>query len=259
MNTVDKLLSRSKMVSGTIALLCLLGVLVVTLCALVVADRQLDSMTAYAIGQDAVIDAQEALLDAYREQQETLASLLGHAANALQSIAYGPYTRAEVQDLVAEIAVVIQEVNEILTQEQAEEMSQTIVSNALVADLDPWLLLSVAITESRCRPLARGGSGEYGMLQVMPGTGAWIAGRLGYQDYHPTQLLDIRANVQFAAYYLRISIREFGGDVPKGLLAYNRGGHGARKWLQDSAPGGHRYVRKVLASYQQVKLRGVRG
>lgn len=262
MNTVDKPLSQSKIVSGVVALLCVIGLLLATLCALVTAEKQLDSMTAQAmeLGQQVeeqaqIILAQDELLDAYREHHAALAGILGQAADTLHAIAYGPYSREEVQELIADVADVIQEVNQILTFEEAEEISQAIVTNALAANMDPYLLLSVAITESHCRPLARGRSGEYGMLQVMPSTGAWIAGRLGYRGYEPAQLLDIRANVQYATYYLKISIREFDGDAPKGVLAYNRGSSGAKRWMKDNTPEDHRYVRKVMGTYQ--KLKGV--
>lgn len=260
MIAVDKPLSQSKVVSGAVVLLCVMGLLLVTLYALVAAERQLDSMTARAmeLGQQVeeqatIIEAQEELISLYLEQNETLSSILGQTVDVLDSLAYGPFSREEIQEIIAEVVIIISEVNKAITPAEVEEVSQAIVFNALAADIDPYLLLSIAVTESHCRPDIRGESGEYGMMQVMPGTGAWIAGELGYADYDPAQLLEIRANVQYAAYYLRISIREFGGDVSKGLLAYNRGGAGARRWLQKQYAENHLYVRKVMNTYDAIR------
>lgn len=192
------------------------------------------------------------LVDAYRQHNDAITSLLGQASDALETIAYGPYSREEVQALITKVADILREVNQNLDTDQVEEVSQSIVTNAISADVDPMLLLSVAITESNCRPTARGGSGEYGMLQVMPGTGRWIAGRLGYsKDWEPVNMLNIRQNVQFGAYYLRVVTREFGGNTYKGLLAYNRGSGGAKKWLASRSASSHRYVSRVQKNYSR--------
>lgn len=198
-------------------------------------------------------------LQAARDNQETLQStlvdmvqLLDAAVEDLRVIINGPYDRKETLKLIDQIAEVIREVNSLLPQGKAEEISRVIVTQSLAADIDPWLLTAMAITETHCRPNIRGGSGEYGILQVMPGTGEWIAGRLGYTNWIPEDLWDLDTNIQFAAYYLRISIREFGGDVTKGILAYNRGSNGARAWLKENPAADHRYVRKVMAAYKRI-------
>lgn len=257
MNTVDKPLSQSKVVSGVIAMVCVIAMLLMTVCALVFAERQLDIMTKQAeeLGlqvrdQATIIEAQEELINLYREQNDSLSGILGQTVDVLDSLAYGPYSREEIQEIIAEVATIIAEVNEVITPAEVEEVSQAIVLDAVAAGVDPYLLLSMAIIESHCRPLARGGSGEFGMLQVMPATGSWIAGKMGYSEWELEELFDIQRNVQFATYYLRISILEFGGDIQKGVLAYNKGGKGARGWLKENSPLEHTYVRKVMNTYK---------
>ena len=225
------------------------------------AERQIDRMTEemLALGQQVreqqeIIDAQQELIGIYREQNEALGSLLGQASDALRKIVYGPYSREEVQTLVSQVADIIEGVNEALTEEETLEISQAIVETAVAAGIDPLLLVAMAITESHCRPNARGGSGEYGILQIMPGTGKWIAGRLGYKDWTPEDLLDVKTNIQFGTFYLRAVTREF-RNTQQGVLAYNRGSYGARKWLQENSPEEHLYVRKVMGTYR--KLKGV--
>mgnify|MGYP001282647036 CR=1 FL=1 len=83
-----------------------------------------------------IITAQEKLLEAHRSQAASVASILGQAAETLEGIAYGPYTREEIQAKVARVAEIIGEVNEILTPEELEEISQAIVHSAVAADVD---------------------------------------------------------------------------------------------------------------------------
>lgn len=194
-----------------------------------------------------IIVAQVNLIDAQRDHIGALTSLAVTAADTLEGIAFGPYTREETQGLILRIAEILGDVNPDLGP-QAAEISEAIVTCAIAADVDPLLLTAMAILESNCRPEIRGRSGEYGMLQVMPGTGAWIASKLGYGQWEPADMFDVRQNVQFSAYYLRAVTREF-GDTAKGVLAYNRGSTGARTWLQEHTPGQHCYVARVLSIY----------
>ncbi|MTI95403.1 MAG: lytic transglycosylase domain-containing protein [Firmicutes bacterium] len=250
---------REKLFNGLwVTLVCFVVVFLAS--ALVEAERQGDKLYAHAVELQEHIDAQEqviadqgGLIAAYEEQQAAVISVLTQAAETLEVVAYGPYDRKELQRLISEIADIIREVNSTLGPDQADDISRAIVTQAVAADIDPYLLLSVAVVESDCRPVVRGGSGEYGMMQVMPGTGRWIAGRLGYADFEPSQLQDAQMNIQFATYYLRTGIAEFGGDTQKGLLAYNRGSGGARKWLKENRSDEHRYVKRVIQAYGEVK------
>jgi len=245
-------------VTGVIFTVMFLAVFLAPLFSLISARQEVRMLRAEAVTlrQDAsesqqIITAQERLLEAHRSQAASVASILGQAAETLEGIAYGPYTREEIQAKVARVAEIIGEVNEILTPEEVEEISQAIVHSAVAANVDPLLLTAMAITESRCRPEIRGRSGEYGMLQVMPGTGKWIAGKLGYEDWSPEDMMDIRMNIEFSAYYLKVVTREFGSTV-KGVLAYNRGSAGARSWMASSSPESHCYVAKVMGIYQDL-------
>lgn len=254
---VDKLLSSSKVFAMIVVCLCITGVFMLLLVGMVSAERKVDSMELTLDGYilenielKNTLEAQQELIAAYHAQNAALALALDQAVETLQTIANGPYTRAEIQQLIDQVVQVIQDINKTLSPAESEEIGRLLVTHAVAAEVDPWLLLAMAITESHCRPNIRGGSGEYGMMQVMPGTGKWIAGKLGYTNWTPEDLWDLDTNIQFAAYYLRISIREFGGDLNKGILAYNRGSRGAKDWLQENPASNHRYVRKVMTNYR---------
>lgn len=239
-------------ITGVVFTIMFLGVFLAPLFGLISAKQEVKFLTAQAADMQTELTAKDELIEAYRAQTAAVAEILGQAAETLENIAFGPYSREQIQAKVARVAEIIIEVNQLLDLEEVDEISQAIVLSAVAADIDPLLLTAMAITESNCRPLARGGSGEYGMLQVMPGTGRWIAGKLGYKDWEPADMLDVRMNVEFSAYYLRVVTREFGGDAVKGVLAYNRGSTGARQWMKKHSPSEHRYVKKVLGTYQDL-------
>lgn len=165
---------------------------------------------------------------------------------------------ADIPVIIKDIRDVIAEANSALGQALGTDMAQIIVEESEAFGVDPWLLTAMAYRESCFNPQARGKSGEYGLLQIMPKTGEWIAGKLGYQEY---DLLDLRTNVKFAAYYLSAVTKDTakhapGKEIVAGVLAYNRGPTGTRNWLQSGkTPEEHTYVQRVMSTYN--KLRGV--
>ena len=253
-------------IAGVVFTIMFLGVFLTPLFGLISAKQEVRMLAAEAATlkqedskNQQTIRAQADLLDAYRAQTAAVAEILGQAAETLENIAFGSYSREQIQAKVARVAEIIIEVNQLLDPEEVDEISQAIVLSAVAADIDPLLLTAMAITESYCQPGIRGRSGEYGMMQIMPGTGRWIAEKLGYKDWEPADMMDIRMNVEFSAYYLRVVTREFRGDTVKGVLAYNRGSTGARKWLAKHKPEEHSYVRKVMGIYQNLREGGLCG
>ncbi|MTI95199.1 MAG: lytic transglycosylase domain-containing protein [Firmicutes bacterium] len=204
--------------------------------------------------RDTVISAQEELLEAYRLQTDTTVHVLGQVAETLEALAYGPYTREEIQERIEVVAEVIAEINAALTPDDVSQISETLVLNAVAIDVDPMLLLSMAIVESHIRPNVRGGSGEYGMMQVMPGTGRWIAGRLGYENWQPADMFDVKMNTEFAAYYLWAVTKDMGGDTWDGVLAYNAGPTGGRNFIRaGNQAQDHWYVQRVMSTYNELR------
>jgi hypothetical protein len=104
--------------------------------------------------------------------------------------------------------------------------------------LDPALLKGVIKQESGFDPSAQSSAGARGLMQLMPST----AKGLGVSDpTNPAQ------SINGGARYLSQMIRLFGGDVQKGLAAYNAGPGNVKKY------GGvppfeetQNYVRRVM-------------
>lgn len=99
--------------------------------------------------------------------------------------------------------------------------------------LDPYLVSAVIFTESRFRSTAVSPKGAVGLMQIMPDTGEWIAGKIGIVDYAPQMLTDTDVNIHMGCWYLRYLYDRFSGDMDKVLAAYNAGPRNVSEWAGD--------------------------
>lgn len=101
----------------------------------------------------------------------------------------------------------------------ATEVQLHIISEAEAHGIDPAIIMAMAFKESTYRTDAIGdGGNSYGLLQVQPRWHYERMVKLGCTD-----LLDPYQNVTVAVDYLAEQIDRYGGDLAKGLTAYNRG------------------------------------
>lgn len=101
------------------------------------------------------------------------------------------------------------------------------VAAALVVDTaravypeDPALLVALAGVESTMQPFAIGQRGEIGLTQV----------RAEMHGVDPTTLIDPRASLAVCARILREGVKRAGGNVTRGLTAYNGRGPAAEAY-----------------------------
>jgi soluble lytic murein transglycosylase len=107
---------------------------------------------------------------------------------------------------------------------------ETFAPNARANSLDlPWLY-GLVRQESRFQSVARSAVGAQGLMQVMPTTGKWIAGKLGLRDYRADQLADVDTNVQLGTAYLRTILEGLSNSPVLASAAYNAGPGRARRW-----------------------------
>lgn len=112
-------------------------------------------------------------------------------------------------------------------------------------DLDEAWVYGLIRQESRFIQVARSHVGASGLMQIMPATARWIAGRMGVRDFRPAQINDIDTNVQFGTYYLRYVFDKAGGDPVIATAAYNAGPGRAQRWRGDSAMEGAIYTETI--------------
>ena len=106
--------------------------------------------------------------------------------------------------------------------------------------LDPELFVRLINQESGFVPTRRGAAGEIGLGQILPTTNA----NPGYGVKPAIDLLDPVDNLVFAADYLKAMIDEFGGDVSKGVAAYNTGAGNVSKGIIPKST--QQYVSKIV-------------
>lgn len=125
--------------------------------------------------------------------------------------------------------------------------------------------------ESRFMQDVRSRAGAVGLMQLMPTTARWAAGKLGWRDYHSLRLIDAGPNIALGSYYLR-SVYDDLGEPILATAAYNAGPGRARRWRDDEPLEGaiyaetipfnetRDYVKQVLANqhYYEQRLTGSR-
>jgi soluble lytic murein transglycosylase len=128
--------------------------------------------------------------------------------------------------------------------------------------LDPAWVYGVIRQESRFITDARSSAGAQGLMQIMPATGRWIAGKLEQRSFRIEQLHEVRTNVQFGTFYLRNVLDDLGGSPVLASAGYNAGPRRPQQWRETlpAAVAGELfaeiipfnetrdYVKKVLAN-----------
>jgi soluble lytic murein transglycosylase len=130
-------------------------------------------------------------------------------------------------------------------------------------DVDPMLIFALIRIESRFHPQATSKSGALGLMQLMPDTARWAAHQVGLKGFSESQLLDPEVNINLGCWYVSDLSREFKGNLPVVLAAYNAGRGNVREWLISGVWDGSEqnlnqipfietriHVRKVLNDYQ---------
>lgn len=122
-------------------------------------------------------------------------------------------------------------------------------------DIDPLIFRRLINQESRFNPEAVSPKGATGIGQVMPGT-ARDPG-YGVRPLASEDLTNPDENLRFSAEYLGAMLREFGGDYPMALAAYNAG-PGAVKKYEGIPPfeETQNYVQTILGSEEILSSSG---
>lgn len=126
--------------------------------------------------------------------------------------------------------------------------------------LDEAWVYGLIRQESRFIADAKSRVGASGLMQIMPGTAKWVAGKLGLKDWRWSQITDVDTNVSLGTYYLKHVLDALDGQPVLASAAYNAGPGRARAWRPDSNVEGavyaesipfnetRDYVKKVLAN-----------
>ena len=98
--------------------------------------------------------------------------------------------------------------------------------------LDPAYVASVALAESSFDSEAVSSVGAIGLMQIMPSTGEWIAGKLD-EAFDAQRLYEPSVNLRYGCWYLRFLLDRYDGDMRTASTAYHQGQGRVDEWLQD--------------------------
>ncbi|MAU09110.1 MAG: hypothetical protein CL607_04755 [Anaerolineaceae bacterium] len=96
--------------------------------------------------------------------------------------------------------------------------------------IDPLLMLGLIRQESLFNEHAISAANAYGLTQVIPSTGQYIADSLGMPDWQTSDLIRPYLSIRFGAFYLEEQLRLFEQSPAPALAAYNGGPGNALDW-----------------------------
>jgi soluble lytic murein transglycosylase len=107
---------------------------------------------------------------------------------------------------------------------------ELVAREAVEWGLDPILIAALIRQESAFKTDIRSDAGAVGLMQVMPGTGAEVARRLGPTPFREAHLEVPDVNLHLGAAFYRDMSRRYDGDITLVLSAYNAGPARADRW-----------------------------
>lgn len=110
-------------------------------------------------------------------------------------------------------------------------------------DLDEAWVYGLIRQESRFIVDARSRAGASGLMQLMPATAKWVAGKMGLRNI--ADVTEIDTNVSLGTYYLRHVLDTLDGHPVLASAAYNAGPGRARAWRPDAVMEGAVYAETI--------------
>ncbi len=111
--------------------------------------------------------------------------------------------------------------------------------------LDLGWVYGVMRQESRFVIPALSSAGAQGLMQVMPATGKWVAGKIGLKGYHQGLLSNLDTNVLLGTSYMRLILDGLDDHPVLASAGYNAGPGRARRWRDDKALEGAIYAETI--------------
>ncbi len=112
-------------------------------------------------------------------------------------------------------------------------------------NLDEAWVYGLIRQESRFIVDARSRVGASGLMQLMPATAKWVAGKMGMRDWRGSNVNEIDINVSLGTYYLRHVLDYLDGHPVLASAAYNAGPGRARAWRTDGTLEGAIYAETI--------------
>ncbi len=111
--------------------------------------------------------------------------------------------------------------------------------------LDEAWVYGLIRQESRFIVGAKSRVGASGLMQLMPGTAKWVAGKLGLKNWRWSDVTEIDTNISLGTYYLRHVFDTLDSHPVLASAAYNAGPGRARGWRPETAIEGAAYAETI--------------
>lgn len=137
-------------------------------------------------------------------------------------------------------------------------MAEVITTQAKLHNIDPLLIIALIQVESDFQNTALSHKGARGLMQLLPGTAAYIHAKndKGLKDI--SNLFDMETNIKLGTAYMDYLLKKTKGNLEYALIAYNMGPSNMYRAIrQNKLP--KTYSNKVLMVYSdlQKKVEGI--
>jgi soluble lytic murein transglycosylase len=109
-------------------------------------------------------------------------------------------------------------------------------------NLHPALVLGLIRQESRFEAAIRSSADALGLMQIIPETASWIAGKLGRKTYNLTNPQD---NVEFGTWYLNYTHSRYQDNAMLAVASYNAGPGAVGEWVKNGTGNPDEFVEKI--------------
>ncbi len=133
------------------------------------------------------------------------------------------------------------------------EYEEFIVASSADNGLDPALVASVINEESGFDPASSSDAGALGLMQLMPDTANWIAGKTGGTGFAITDLDDPRVNIAYGTWYLAYLLDRYDGSEVLALAAYNGGVENVDSWQASASAAGRPFDSLLDIPYDETR------
>lgn len=99
-------------------------------------------------------------------------------------------------------------------------------------EIPPAYVAAVIMAESSYRPDAVSNVNAQGLMQILPDTAGWIAGKFD-EEYVEGSLFDPETNIRYGCWYLGFLMNRYDGNMRCSSSAYHAGQGTVDKWLAD--------------------------
>lgn len=158
-----------------------------------------------------------------------------------------------------------EETPEIMVQNYPVEYEALIRTYADENKIPPAYVASVILAESSYRADVVSYADAEGLMQILPSTAGWIAGKFDEQ-YVENSLFDPETNIRYGCWYLGFLMERYDGNMSCASAAYHAGQGTVDKWLQNpeyssngktldkiASDATDTYVSRILKYYEKYK------